>query len=815
MPDLVRRTDWSATPLGPIASWPTALRALVATMMCSPHPMLLFWGEELVQIYNDAFLPSFGRSKHPAALGQNARECWEEVWHLVGDQIEAAMRDGTPTWQADASVPIFRNGRIEDAYWTYGYSPARDDRGQIAGTLVVCTETTSSVLARRRLSVLQTISEAVGSADAGAETVLARALEVLAVPSDETPFVAIVDAKEGNVVDGVNLGEPLRAQLEAAFAADPPQSSVTLTLEPGEIVPRWPEPITAARVVELDRGRHMVFGLSPRLPFDDAYRDFLHRVVGQVASALQRGRLVDARAAALAERRNLMMQAPVAMAMMTGPELVFDVANPVYEAMVGREVIGKPFFDAFPEVRDTELAAILLRVYRDGTPFVAEEMPIGFDRAGTGTHQEMVYKFNVEPLRNELGDVYGMMVVAVDITATVHARRQIQAAHDDRHALVAELEGANRAKDEFLAVLGHELRNPLAPIVTALDLLRIRGATSREHEVIARQVAHVLRLVDDLLDVARISRGKLQLKLEDTDVADVIRRAIEMVEPLLQMHHHQLELELPDEPLTWRVDPARMQQVFANLLTNAARYTPPEGHIAVVVRRDGDDVVVSIVDDGQGIEPDLLDTLFDLFVQGSQGSDRRTGGLGLGLTLVRSLTELHGGSVGASSAGRDRGSEFVVRLPLSHGDTPIPTRVSVAPPPHRRRVLLVDDNVDAVEMLADALRSRSTEVRVAHDAPGAMALFGAFRPRVAVLDIGLPLVDGYELAEMIRAADGGAACRLVALTGYGREHDRRRSEEVGFDAHLVKPVSLADLLETLALVDPPDHDGPTESERDE
>ena len=342
--------------------------------------------------------------------------------------------------------------------------------------------------------------------------------------------------------------------------------------------------------------------------------------------------------------------------------------------------------------------------------------------------------------------------------ALEHARKrtELEAERQRLQDVLASAEGASRAKDEFLAMLGHELRNPLSPIVTALDLMRLHAPTAAEREraVIERQVSHLVRLVDDLLDVSRITRGKIQLERRVVPLQEVIGRAVEQASPLLEERRHALVLEVT-EPLHLEGDEHRLAQVIANLLTNAAQYTDPGGRIVLRAWAEDREVRLSVTDNGIGISPALLPRIFDLFVQGERALDRLPGGLGIGLTIVRSLVDLHGGRVAAESAGRGQGSDFTICLPL-----PTVARVGPPQPPARNRaiaaaptgvrVLVVDDNEDAADLLAEVLRARGHEVRVAFDGPTALAAVVDQPPRVALLDIGLPVMDGYELARRLR-----------------------------------------------------------------
>ncbi len=363
----------------------------------------------------------------------------------------------------------------------------------------------------------------------------------------------------------------------------------------------------------------------------------------------------------------------------------------------------------------------------------------------------------------------------------------------------AAAEEADRAKDEFLAMLGHELRNPLSPILTSLNLMQMRGSDSfrREREIIERQVHHLVNLVDDLLDVSRITRGKIQLKLEPIELITVVVKAIEMASPIIEQRMHHLIAIVPPVGLQLRADPMRLSQVICNLLTNAAKYTEPGGNIWIRADREDGQIVLRVRDNGIGIAPAMLPRVFDLFSQGARALDRAQGGLGIGLTIVKSLVELHGGSVHARSEGVGKGSEFEIRLPAAEPTETAARASATAAGPvavdhsmTRTRILIVDDNQDAAEILSEALRETGYQTRVAFDAPSALETVGAFNPDIVLIDIGLPAMDGYELARRLRANPELTSVRLIAVTGYGQESDRRRALEAGFDDHLVKPIDL-------------------------
>jgi signal transduction histidine kinase/CheY-like chemotaxis protein len=376
-----------------------------------------------------------------------------------------------------------------------------------------------------------------------------------------------------------------------------------------------------------------------------------------------------------------------------------------------------------------------------------------------------------------------------------------RAARREAEAALRRAQESDRRKDEFLAILGHELRNPLSPIVTALELLRMKQVSAPELKVIERQVTHLQTLVNDLLDVSRVTRGKVQLRRQRVELSAVVARACEMAAPLLEERRQRLSFDLPATGLAVDGDPERLAQVVTNLLTNAAKYSEPGSAVAVIGTRGDDHAILRVVDQGIGVEPDVLSRIFEPFVQQPKALDRAGGGLGLGLTIVKNLVELHGGRVAAESAGLGLGASFTVELPLAAAGAavaaPVPPAAGRPAGPDRRRVLIVDDNVDAATLTAELLEPLGYEVAVAHDGPAALKLAEAFDPHMCLLDVGLPVMDGYELARRLRGR-GAQDLRLIAVTGYGQDHDRARALEAGFDRHLVKPVDVGELTRALA-----------------
>jgi PAS domain S-box-containing protein len=423
------------------------------------------------------------------------------------------------------------------------------------------------------------------------------------------------------------------------------------------------------------------------------------------------------------------------------------------------------------------------------------EMDVRFRHFRTGEARWMAYK--VLALHNAAGRVVAFATVSQDVTE----RRKLE---DDLRKLAADLSAADRRKDEFLATLAHELRNSLAPVRNALQIIRLspeRAAREQARTLTERQLGQMVRLVDDLLDVSRISQGKLELRREQVPLAAVLGSAVETSRPLIDHLGHQLTVTLTDQPTLVDADPTRLAQVFANLLNNSAKYMDRDGHIRLTAERQGSDVLVSVRDTGIGIAAEQLPRIFQMYSQVDSALERSQGELGIGLTLVKRLVEMHGGRIEARSEGPGKGSEFVVRLPVvvaaagpqSSGGTEEP-----AAPQSSLRILIVDDNRDAADSLVMLLRLMGNDTRTAYDGQEGVDVAGAFRPDVMLLDIGLPKLNGYEACRRIRGQPWGKKVVLIAVTGWGQEEDRRRSHEAGFDQHMVKPVDPQELMKLLA-----------------
>ena len=499
-------------------------------------------------------------------------------------------------------------------------------------------------------------------------------------------------------------------------------------------------------------------------------------------------------AQARADFRALLMQAPIAVAVLSVPELSLELANGRYDELIGRKL---PDF-----THHAAIQPMLQRVYETGEPFAADEWELPLPRAGSRMTDKAYVKLDCQPIRDAQGVITSLMATFVDVTSQVRSRKRVQ-------TLAEELQLADRRKDEFLAMLAHELRNPLAAISTALELLKQDGddgaKIERHRGTAERQLNNLVRLVDDLLDVARITRGKVELRRDAIDFGTVVRSALQATQAFVEARGHTVEVSIDSGSYPMLADAARLEQVVTNLLTNAAKYTEQPGIITVQLTRQrmagALQSVLRVTDTGRGIAPSMLSRIFDVFTQIDPGIDRSAGGLGVGLTLVKRLVELHHGRVIAMSEGEGKGAKLVVRLPLDKEAlpelAPKPSGTSTGAAQSSRRVVIVEDSDDAREALKELIESAGHEVAVANDGAQGVEQVHALSPDVAVIDIGLPLIDGYEVARRLRAEPGSDHTFLIALTGYGGPGVRAKAAAAGFDLHLTKPVDMRKLFQAL------------------
>ena len=794
----MRGHDWHTSSLGPPEGWPPSLRTAVDMMLHSSFPMFIAWGPQFAFLFNDAYIPILGE-RYPCAPGLPFAEVWPEAWPELRPLVERTVAGETVFFE-DLELSLLRNGYPERAWFTFSYAPLVDAAGHVGGLLCTCMETTGRVLAERRAAFQLRVSDALGPIEDPGE-VIATASALLGV---ELGAARVLYAEI----------DPLSGRLE---------------------VPRlWSQDGAAPAALR-----------SPLHDFSPAVVDELRSgAVVQIHDAANDPRTQDLRAAWRDERIGALLVVPLVKSGRLIACLGVDAPTPRswtgHDVQLARDVAERTWAAA-----ETARAQALLREERDRSRDIFDNISEGFAlfdrnwimqrmnaeglRICAVTREEVIGRNHWEVFTAMADSEAGRMYHRVMDTRRAGAAEQCHVFPDgrriwtdirayptqdggiasffrditDRKLAEEKLMDADRRKDEFLAMLAHELRNPLAPISAAAELLRLGNMDERRvHQsstIIGRQVRHMTRLVDDLLDVSRVTRGLITLGQARVAARAVVEEAVEQVRPTIDARSQQLSVRLPSEHAAVRGDKARLVQVVANVLGNAAKYTPPGRGIDLRAEVLGTRLVLSVRDEGIGMDRELTGRVFDLFTQAERSSDRSQGGLGLGLALVKHLVELHGGTVGCSSPGLGKGSTFVISLPLlQEEETPVPAPGAAGPAGAAPlRILVVDDNHDAAETLGLLLSAQGHEVAIEHGSLPALERARGMRPDVCLLDIGLPEMDGRELARRLKAdpATGGAV--LIAVTGYGQQQDRDAALAAGFAHHLVKPVNVDVLLRVL------------------
>ena len=686
----IREHNWLATSLGAPETWPEALKTMVGVLLASNHPMFIWWDPDLVQFYNDAYSKTMGPERHPSALGQPGRECWAEIWEIIGPQIEFVLAGKGSTWHEEQLVPITRHGKLDNIWWTYGFSPIGDESG-VRGVLVVCNEVTKEYLGREKLKEQIRLREQIEERQA-LQLMLADRLRELPEPDD---IIAKAAGLLGQHLRAtrvcyaeIDAGEEIiRVTNDWTDGAVPSIAGKTIALK--EFNPKITEDLLQGRILRISdfsdiwvaddapansechtrsmlvvplikAGRlNAIFavGYSEIYVWADADAVFVEDVAERTWTAVDRARAekaLNAQQAAETNRlRALFDQAPGFMAVTRGPNHVFEFHNTAYLRLIGhREVLGKPIREAFPELEGHDFFELLDNVFSTGKSFTASEASLQIQHTSNEAPVERFINFIYQPVIEGDGSISGIFVEGYDVT--------------DRKEALEELRAADARKDEFLAMLAHELRNPLAPISTAAQLLHLmqieEPRVKKIADIINRQVVQLTKLLDDLLDVSRVTRGLIVLNKEPIDLKNIVAGAIEQVRPFIEERHHQLIIEISPEQAYVYGDSVRLMQVLTNLLNNAARYTPEHGKIKLTMDVIHAEVVVSVEDNGVGIDAQLAPHIFDLFSRGERSFHPAHGGLGLGLALVKRLVEVHGGTVTMQSAGPGKGSVFTIHL---------------------------------------------------------------------------------------------------------------------------------------------------------
>ena len=784
---LIQAFDWAATPLGPANQWPDSLKTLLNVLLDSNHPMMIFWGPDLIQFYNDALRKTLGPERHPSALGKPVRECWGEIWPIIGVQIESIMANGPATWHEDQLVPVTRHGRREDTWWTYGYSPIRDAIG-VRGVLVVCNDVTQEHLARDEL---KRVNERLS------REILHRRHEAdhLKVLFQQAPGFMCVLRGPQHVFEFANNAymrlvghrDLLGRQVRDAFPEVEGQGFFQLL----DQVFTTGQPYFANDVP-------LLLQQGSGSPLTQLFLDFVYQPIiesdGSISGIFVEGSDVTEKKYAqdaLRESQGRLEEGMLAARMMVWDwnladgELSFPANVPEIFGM-DSEKLARPWQLLHPDDQATMKNACRQAIAERGK--FHEIVRIIHPQNGGIFWLDVRGKI----IFNEAGPARAIRGIALDVTERKRAEEKLQE--------------ADRRKDEFLAMLAHELRNPLAPIRAATQLLKMdttdKDRVRRASEIIGRQVEHITSLVDDLLDAARVTRGQVSLDKQPVDLGSLISDAVEQAGTAIESRGHRLALPRPTKSFPVLGDRKRLVQVIVNLLNNAARYTPEGGNILVGLEAHGDQLMLIVEDDGIGIEQELLPHVFELFTQANRAADRSEGGLGIGLSVVKSLVESHGGRVTAESKGTGAGTKFTVVLPryndpqasASHQDED----TAVSSPANALRIMIVDDNEDGALMLSMLLEATGYETVIEHDPCRALERAPVEAPDVCLLDIGLPNMDGNELARQLRSIPVMAQTVLVAITGYSQDSDRKTSFDAGFDHYLVKPVNVEQLVTLLA-----------------
>jgi PAS domain S-box-containing protein len=767
------------------------LPALVSYI--SPERRYVWCNDEYTRWFGLARDQVIGRTMEEV-LGANA-------WRAISPRIEAALAGGLVEYESE--VPYARGG----TRWIHvTYTPDRGVDGAVRGVVAMVTDVSDRKRAEMNAGLLSALSGAFtlsGNVEATARgacesLVLRLGLSrcLLAEVDDESDSIRVFQqysrdrepGQEGAYRVSEFLTEEEREQLadgrplvinDVREGRSPEAVARFRELGVGAVVSA-PYVFEGRRRFALAAEKHEAYAWK----YDEV--ELLREVASRIYVQLDRARAEQTLRTSELRYRSLasvLTDVPCTV----DPEGRFVSPQPAWQRYTGQDYERSRdfgWFDAVhPEDREPARQA-WTGALRERRPF---EVRVRLWHAGTRRHRHVIAR--AMPLLGEDGLVREWVGACTDINDET----------EQAHALIE----ADRRKDEFLATLAHELRNPLAPIRNGLHILKLagrpEGAVANVYQMLERQVNHVVRLVDDLMDISRITRGRVELRRERTDAQTVIRSAIETSRPLIDEAKHELETDMPADPIVLDVDPIRIAQAVTNLLNNAARYTDPGGRIAIRLRRDGECAVISVRDNGRGIAPGLLPRVFDLFAQAAPGHDYSRGGLGIGLTLVRTMVEMHGGTAEARSDGLLRGSEFILRLPLAASRQPEVEAPFTEPGfGSSRRVLVVDDNRDAADTLGVLLTLLGYETHTAHDGSSALEALDAFTPSLVLLDLGMPHMDGFELARRMRQHPHGRRATLVAITGWGQDRDRERSMQAGIDHHLLKPIGVDVLRQLLA-----------------
>jgi signal transduction histidine kinase/PAS domain-containing protein/ActR/RegA family two-component response regulator len=807
---------------------------MVGLMLDSSLPMYVAWGPRLALLYNDAYAEILG-AKHPEALTKPFWDVWPEVGRELGPVIDRALA-GNATFSTDVELHVIRYGRPEQTWFTFSVTPIRSEDGAVAGVFTACMETSKQVLSERsqvaeseRLYRLFEQAPGFMAVLRGPEHVFELVNNAYLQFAGHRNFIGQSAREATPEVEGQGFFE----ELDRVYSTGEPFIGRGLSLkvqrEPGsQPVERFAN-FVYQPIIEADGSISGIFVEGSDVTEQHRVQQELTRLNRELAEKIER--LEEAK-----RRQVFRLELTDLLRSLSDPSEIFSRTSTLvgrylnvcrvlygeYDVENQKVTYHSSYADGAVQELQGEYPAATFGLdnfasLERGTTWICGDLahdPRTFGPDTWPTFEALGIRSAVVVPLNRDGALIASLFIndskprewtEEELRLIEDAAERIWNAVERARAEIALRQAAQR-KDEFLAMLAHELRNPLAPISAAAEIMAMvtldEAALKKTSEIITRQVHHMTGLVDDLLDVSRVTRGLVNIDKSRQDLKTIISNAVEQVRPLIETRRHHLKLHLAPESVQVAGDPKRLVQILTNLLNNAAKYTPEGGNILLQMEVDDGRVFITVQDDGIGIDPDLQPRIFELFTQAERTSDRSQGGLGLGLALVKSLTELHGGKVTCFSEGAGKGSRFTVCLPRlpEQNDLSDPRRSdrSISAPVERLRLMVVDDNTDAAQMLAMFLEASGYHVLVEHGSKRALERARIEVPDVCLLDIGLPDIDGNELARRLRAQPETAKAVLIAVTGYGQEHDRESARAAGFDHHLVKPVDTAKLAALLA-----------------
>jgi PAS domain S-box-containing protein len=759
----MRALAWERTPLGAPQAWPQSLKTAVSLMLRARQPVFIGWGPQLISLYNDGYIPICG-TKHPHALARPMAQVWAEIWDTLSPINDAVLR-GESQWFENMPFDLAGRAEAGPSYFSFSYTPLLDDAGAIGGIFCSAIETTNTLRLAERRSIEAKRQQRLFEQAPGFICTLRGPDHVFEFVNDSYRRL-------------FNRSEFVGRTVREAFPELGGQGFYELLDQVYATGQRYVGESVPARLRDAAGGGER-----------DVLLDFIYAPVfddeGRVTGIFCEGHDVTsthaAQQALLEKEEQLRLATDAAEVGLWDVNVVTDTLfwPPRVKAMFGiaadRPVSMADFYAGLhPEDRESTSAAFASAT----DPARRAVYDVEYRTIGKEDGRIRWVAAKGRGIFDAQGRCVRMIGTAIDITARKAAEE-------------AERE-AERRKDEFIATLAHELRNPLAPLRNAVHLLRVQGDAQPRiatlHEMMERQLNHLVRLVDDLLELARIRQGTLDLRKTVLQVSDFVGAATEAVEPLIRDRRHQLVVDRAPQPLWVCGDAVRLTQLVSNLLNNAARYTRPGGTIRLETRSEEGQAVIRVSDTGRGFAPQDAQRIFDMFARGDA-----SGGLGIGLALGRKLAQLHGGTLEGASDGPGHGSVFTVRVPLVDAPAAAAAPASAVGKMPSLRVLVVDDNADAADTMELLLRELGAEVSVARDGRQALEKFEEVDPAVVLLDIGMPGMDGYEVARRLRARYPQRPLSIVGLSGWGQERDRQRGRDAGFDHHLVKPADIGAL----------------------